>query len=81
MAKSEDIDLYSPLPPDDIARKLKAVMDDPMTTATARVYGSGSQYDMTLRYARRNVQNPMARRSKRRWSRRARARGSPARSA
>ena len=45
---------------DEIARKLKAVMDDPMTTATARVYGSGSQYDMTLRYARRNVQNPMA---------------------
>jgi len=60
MAKSEGIDLYSPLPPDEIARKLKAIMDDPMTTATARVYGSGSQYDMTLRYARRNVQNPMA---------------------
>ncbi|UKK83587.1 hypothetical protein L7H23_13570 [Sphingopyxis sp. BSN-002] len=60
MAKSEDIDLYSPLPPEEIARKLKVIMDDPMPTATARVFGNGSQYDMTLRYARRNVQNPMA---------------------
>jgi len=60
MAKSEDIDLYSPLPPEEIARKLKAIMDDPMPTATARVFGNGSQYDMTLRHARRNVQNPMA---------------------
>lgn len=60
MAKSEEIDLYSPLPPEEIARKLKAIMDDPMTGAKARVYGNGSQYDMTLRYARRNVQNVMA---------------------
>lgn len=60
MAKSEVIDLYSPLPPEEIARKLKAIMDDPMTGARARVFGSGSQYDMTLRYARRNVQNTMA---------------------
>ncbi|MBN8845311.1 MAG: hypothetical protein J0H88_18905 [Sphingomonadales bacterium] len=60
MAKSETIDLYSPLPPDAIARKLKAIMDDPMEDAQARVFGSGSQYDMTLRYARRNIQNTMA---------------------
>lgn len=60
MAKSETIDLYSPLPPEEIARKLKAIMDDPMPDAKARVFGNGSQYDMTLRYARRNVQNTMA---------------------
>lgn len=60
MADSETIDLYSPLPPEEIARKLKAIMDDPMPGAKARVYGTGSQYDMTLRYARRNVQNSMA---------------------
>ena len=60
MADSEPIELYSPLPPEDIARKLKAIMDDPMPGAKARVYGTGSQYDMVLRYARRNVQNSMA---------------------
>jgi hypothetical protein len=60
MAKSEAIDLYSPFPPEEIARKLKAIMDDPMPFEKARVFGSGSQYDMTLRYVRRNVQNAVA---------------------
>lgn len=60
MAKSEPIDLYSPHPPEEIARRLKAIMDDPMPDAKARVYGTGSQFDMTLRYARRDVENSMA---------------------
>lgn len=60
MAQTETIDLHSPLSPEEIARKLKAIMDDPMDKAKARVVGHGSQYNMTLRYARRNVQNSMA---------------------
>lgn len=60
MAKSEIIDLYSPLSPEEIARKLKAIMDDPMPAAKARVYGSGSQHEMTLRHVRRNIRNDMA---------------------
>lgn len=60
MSDSQPVDLFSPLPPEHIARKLKAIMADPMTDARARVYGQGSQYAMRLRYARRNVQNAMA---------------------
>lgn len=60
MAKTETIDLYSPLPPDAIARKLQTIMNDPMKDAQARVFGSGTQFDMTLRYARRNTENAMA---------------------
>jgi len=60
MSDKQSVELFSPLSPEDIARKLQAIMADPMTDAQARVYGSGSQYDMTLRYARRNVQNAMA---------------------
>jgi hypothetical protein len=60
MAKSEAIDLHSPLSPEAIAHKLKAIMADPMDGAKARVFGSGDQYMMRLRYARRNVQNAMA---------------------
>lgn len=60
MAKSEPIDLYSPLSPEAIAQKLKTIMADPMKDAKARVFGSGDQYVMRLRYARRGVQNMMA---------------------
>lgn len=60
MPDKQTVDLYSPLSPEEIARKLKTIMDDPMESASARVFGSGSQYEMTLRYVRRNVQNPMA---------------------
>jgi hypothetical protein len=60
MAKSEAVDLFSPLSPEAIAYKLKAIMADPMDGAKARVFGSGDQYVMRLRYARRNVQNAMA---------------------
>jgi len=60
MAKSEPVDLYSPLSPEAIAHKLKTIMADPMDKAQARVFGSGDQYVMRLRYARRGVQNSMA---------------------
>lgn len=60
MAKSEPVDLYSPLSPEAIAHKLKTIMADPMKDAKARVFGSGDQYVMRLYYARRNVQNTMA---------------------
>ena len=60
MAKSEAIDLHSPLSPEAIAHKLKTIMADPMEDAKARVFGSGDQYVMRLRYARRGVQNAMA---------------------
>jgi len=60
MPKSEAVDLHSPLSPEAIAHKLQAIMADPMDGAKARVFGSGDQYVMRLRYARRNVQNVMA---------------------
>lgn len=60
MAKTEQVDLYSPLSPEAIAHRLKTIMADPMDKAQARVFGSGDQYVMRLRYARRNVQNSMA---------------------
>ena len=55
MADTQAIDLFSPLSPEDIARKLKTIMDDPMPDAKARVFGKGSEREMTLRYLRRNV--------------------------
>lgn len=60
MSKSETIDLYSPFPPEEIAHKLQIIMADPMAHAEARVFGHGSQHEMTLRYARRDVENTMA---------------------
>ncbi len=60
MAKGEPVDLVSPLPPEAIAHKLQAIMADPMEDAKARVFGSGDQYRMRLRYARRGVQNALA---------------------
>ncbi|MBA3940708.1 MAG: hypothetical protein C0520_05815 [Sphingopyxis sp.] len=60
MAKSEPIDLYSPLPPDQIARTLQRIMNDPMDDADARVFGNGTQHEMKLRYARRGTENAMA---------------------
>jgi len=56
----QPVDLYSPLPPEAIARKLKAIMDDPMTDAKARVYGGGTQYKMMLRYVRRNFRSSLS---------------------
>ena len=55
MSDSEPIDLFSPLPPEAIARKLKTIMADPLPDAKARVFGKGSEREMTLRYLRRNV--------------------------
>lgn len=60
MVKSEAVDLFSPLSPEAIAHKLQAIMADPMEDAKARVFGSGDQYVMRLRYARRGVRNAMA---------------------
>lgn len=59
MADSEAIDLYSPLSPEAIARKLKAIMDDPMPDAKARVFGKGSERDMSLRYRQRDARTNM----------------------
>lgn len=59
MSDSEPIDLFSPLPPQAIARKLMAIMDDPMPDAKARVFGKGSERDMTLRYRRRDARTNM----------------------
>lgn len=54
------IDLYSPLSPTEIASKLKKIMDDDMPNAKARVYGGGTQYDIELRYVRRNFRDSTA---------------------
>ncbi len=51
--KADPVDLYSPLSPEEIARKLKAIMDDPMKDASGRVMGNGTQYEMNLAYVRR----------------------------
>lgn len=53
------VDLFSPLPPEEIARKLKAIMADPMPDARSRVFGKGSQHEMTLRYLHRNFRTNM----------------------
>lgn len=55
----EAIDLYSPHAPEQIARTLKRIMDDPMPGAKARVFGKGSERDMTLRYRQRNSRTNM----------------------
>ena len=59
MADDRPIDLFSPLSPEDIARKLRTIMADPMPNAKARVFGKGSERDMKLRYLRRNVRTNM----------------------
>lgn len=45
--------------PEAIAYRLKEIMEDEMTGQTGRVMGSGSQYDMLLRYAKRGESNGM----------------------
>ncbi|MEZ5710521.1 MAG: hypothetical protein R3E02_14160 [Blastomonas sp.] len=56
----KSVDLFSPLSPEAMARKLKSIMDDDMPGRDARVIGNGTQYDMTLRYARRGQFNSFA---------------------
>lgn len=60
MATPQAITLYSPRSPEQIARKLKAIMANPMEDAQARVLGSGTQSRMILRYARRNREGSTA---------------------
>ena len=55
MADQEPIDLYAPHSPEQIARTLKRIMDDPMPDAKARVFGKGSEREMKLRYRQRNA--------------------------
>ncbi|WP_447757193.1 hypothetical protein [Sphingopyxis fribergensis] len=59
MPDSQPIDLFSPLSPKAIAHTLKKIMDDPMPDAKARVFGKGSERDMTLRYRQRNSRTNM----------------------
>lgn len=59
MATPEPIDLYAPHSPEQIARKLKAIMDDPMPDAKARVYGMGSEREIKLRYRQRDARTNM----------------------
>ena len=59
MANHELVDLYAPHSPEQIARTLKRIMDDPMPDAKARVYGKGSEREMTLRYRQRNSRTNM----------------------
>ena len=59
MSDGEAIDLYSPHSPEIIARKLKKIMDDPMPGAKARVFGKGSERDMTLCYRQRDTRTNM----------------------
>jgi hypothetical protein len=56
----KSVNLYSPLSPTQIATRLKAIMEDDMPDAKARVYGSGTQYDMQLRYVQRNFRDSSA---------------------
>jgi hypothetical protein len=49
---TQKIDLFSPLSPEAIAHKLKAIMEDDMPGKEARVLGKGSQFDMRLYYVR-----------------------------
>lgn len=59
MSDVQSIDLFSPLSPEDIARKLQKIMDDPMPGAKARVYGKGSEREMRLRYRKRDAATNM----------------------
>lgn len=59
MSNEESIDLYAPHSPEQIARTLKRIMDDPMPDAKARVFGKGSEREMTLRYRRRDASTNM----------------------
>ncbi|SEH17732.1 hypothetical protein SAMN05428974_2310 [Sphingopyxis sp. YR583] len=59
MSNHEPIDLYAPHSPEQIARTLKRIMDDPMPDAKARVFGKGSEREMTLRYRQRNMRTNM----------------------
>ena len=59
MADQQPIDLYAPHSPQQIAHTLKRIMDDPMPDAKARVYGKGSEREMTLRYRQRNSRTNM----------------------
>ncbi|MDO9364149.1 MAG: hypothetical protein Q7T60_14545 [Sphingopyxis sp.] len=59
MSDTQAIDLFSPLSPEDIARKLQKIMDDPMPGAKARVFGKGSERDMTLCYRQRDTRTNM----------------------
>ena len=59
MADHEPIDLYAPHSPEQIARTLKRIMDDPMPGAKARVFGKGSEREMKLRYRRRDASTNM----------------------
>lgn len=59
MSDVQSIDLFSPLSPEDIARKLQKIMDDPMPGAKARVCGKGSEREMRLRYRKRDAATNM----------------------
>lgn len=59
MADQQPIDLYAPHSPEQIARKLKKIMDDPMPDAKARVFGKGSEREMQLRYRQRDAHTNM----------------------
>jgi hypothetical protein len=59
MSNHEPIDLYAPHSPEQIARTLKRIMDDPMPDAKARVFGKGSEREMTLRYRQRSTRTNM----------------------
>ncbi|HWW57164.1 MAG TPA: hypothetical protein VN047_09760 [Sphingopyxis sp.] len=59
MSNQQPIDLYAPHSPQQIARMLKRIMDDPMPDAKARVFGKGSEGDMKLRYRQRNSRTNM----------------------
>jgi hypothetical protein len=59
MATPQPIDLYAPHSPEQIARTLKRIMDDPMPDAKARVYGMGSEREIKLRYRQRDARTNM----------------------
>jgi hypothetical protein len=59
MSNQEPIDLYAPHSPEQIARTLKRIMDDPMPDAKARVFGNGSEREMKLRYRQRDARTNM----------------------
>ncbi|MBO9696578.1 MAG: hypothetical protein J7499_10310 [Sphingopyxis sp.] len=59
MSNHEPIDLYAPHSPEQIARTLRKIMDDPMPDAKARVFGKGSEREMQLRYRQRDARTNM----------------------
>jgi Flp pilus assembly protein TadB len=59
MSDSQAIDLFAPHSPEQIAQTLKRIMDDPMPGIKARVYGKGSEREMTLRYRQRDTRTNM----------------------